>query len=258
MSVKLSVIIPCFNEENNLKRGVLLDVERYLKKQSYDWEVLICDDGSSDKSREMVKDFVANKLRFRLLVLKHGGKPSAIYEGIKSAKGEILLLTDMDQSTPISELGKLLPCFGDNYDVVIGSRGLHRKNFSIIRKVASIVFRYLRGVFILPNVIDTQCGFKTIRADLAKAIFPKLSYFQNSKDHGGWSVSAYDAEMLFIADKWGYKIKEIPVKWKDEDKSNTKNRSLSGFVDQSIQMAEEVISVIDNNRRGKYDKDELI
>ena len=255
--MKLSVIIPCFNEENNLKRGVLSDVERYLKRQGYDWEVLICDDGSTDGSRKIVGDFIKNRKGFFLLELAHGGKPNAIYGGIKSATGDILLFTDMDQSTAISEYSKLLPYFGGGYDMVIGSRGLHRKNFSIIRKVASVVFRYLRGIFILPDVIDTQCGFKAIRVDLAKQIFPKLSYFQNNKNHSGWSVSAYDAEMLFIADKWGYKIKEVPVKWKDEDKSDTKKRSLSGFVGQSIQMAEEVLSVIDNNRQGKYEKDSL-
>lgn len=252
---KLSVIIPCFNEEENLKRGVLSEVDSFLMKQKYDWEVLVCDDGSSDKSRQIVGNFIKEKKNFRLLELEHGGKPSAIYGGIKAAKGDILLFTDMDQSTPISEIDKLLPYFEKKYDLVIGSRGLQRKNFPVIRKIASVFFRYLRGAFVLPKIVDTQCGFKAIRIGLAREIFPRLSYFQKSKDRSGWSVSAYDSEMLFIADKWGHNIKEVPVMWKDEDKSDTKNRSFSRFVHQSVQMAKEVVNVISNNRRGSYEKD---
>lgn len=254
MKTKLSVIIPCFNEEKNIRRGVLNEVYGYLVKQKYVWEVLICDDGSSDKSRDLVKEEIKNKKCFKLLNLPHGGKPAAIFGGVKKAQGDILLFADMDQSTPISELEKLLPYFDHGYDVVIGSRGLHRKNFSMLRKVASVVFRFLRGAFVLSHIIDTQCGFKTIKADLAKEIFPRLSYFRANKSRNGWSVSAYDSEMLFVANKWGHKIKEVSVIWKDEDTSTTKNRSLSKFVHQSVQMAKEVINIVTSNRDGYYDK----
>ncbi|MBU1016695.1 glycosyltransferase [Patescibacteria group bacterium] len=248
----LSVIIPCFNEENNLKRGVLQELASYLNKQRYKWEVLICDDGSADNSKKAIQEFVAKNNRFRLIEISHAGKPHAIYAGVKSAVGDIFLFTDMDQSTSISEVEKLLPWFDRGYDIVIGSRGLKREGFSATRKVASVVFRYLRGLFVLSYIVDTQCGFKAIKADLAREIFPLLSYFRKGSRLAGWSVSAYDAEMLFIADKWGYKLKEVFVKWKDNDISDTKKRSSVRFIHQSINMAKEVINVVINNWRGTY------
>lgn len=248
----LSIIIPCFNEEKNLKKGVLQELALFLSKQKYEWEVLVCDDGSTDNSKKLVEEFVAKHDEFRLLKLNHGGKPHAMYAGVKAALGDIFLFTDMDQSTPISEIKKLLPWFDQSYDVVIGSRGLKREGFSKLRKLASVVFRYLRGLFVLPYIIDTQCGFKTIKSDLAREIFPLLSYFRKESRLAGWSVSAYDAEMLFIADKWGYKLKEVPVEWDDNDISDTKERSTVHFIRQSINMAKEVVNVVVNNGRGVY------
>ena len=103
----LSVVIPCYNEEENLKRGVLGEVEGYLKDQAFTSEVIISDDESTDNSRRLVENFIKKNSRFRLLKNKHGGKPFAVRAGVQEAKGKIILMTDMDQSTPIDQFGKL-------------------------------------------------------------------------------------------------------------------------------------------------------
>jgi len=129
--ISLTIIIPCYNEENNLKRGVLDQVNDYLSRQKYNWEVIICNDESTDNSLDLIKQFVKNHPNFRYLDLPHGGKPSAVWSGIQNAKFEIVLFTDMDQSTPIDQVAKLLPHI-EKYDVVIGSRGILREGNSIL------------------------------------------------------------------------------------------------------------------------------
>src|SRR3972149_497485 len=109
MSTFLSVIIPCYNEEENLKRGVLSEVNNYLKTKDFEWEVIISNDGSTDRSKELVLEKIKDWKGFHFLDNPHGGKPSALLYGIKAAKGKYVLFTDMDQSTPIGELDKLLP-----------------------------------------------------------------------------------------------------------------------------------------------------
>ena len=100
----VSVIIPCWNEEKNLESGVLDEVSQYLDNQDYPWEVIIVDDGSTDNSRSLIADFVQNRHSFTLVDIPHGGKPAAVWAGIQLAQGDIVLFTDMDQSTPINEL----------------------------------------------------------------------------------------------------------------------------------------------------------
>ena len=147
----ISVIIPCYNEERNLKNGVLKEVYRYLIKQKHTWEVIVVNDGSTDKSKSIITNFIKDKDNFLLYDILHGGKPAAIWAGIKKARGEIVLFTDMDQSTSIDELEKLLKWYNEGYDVVIGSRGTARKGFSLIRKCGSYIFRTLRRLVILKD-----------------------------------------------------------------------------------------------------------
>lgn len=147
-SVFLSVVIPCYNEARNLERGVLDEVDRFFSQQSYAWEVIVVDDGSSDNSKALVERAIAGKDGFTLVEISHGGKPAAVWAGIQRARGDIVLFTDMDQSTPIQELDKLLPWYDRGYDVVIGSRGAAREGFSLLRKVGSLIFRGLRSLFL--------------------------------------------------------------------------------------------------------------
>lgn len=254
MKNKISIVIPCYNEENNIKRGVLEEVASFLKKQSFVWEVIICNDESTDNSLKLVKDFVSKNPGFRVLDLPHGGKPSAVWGGIQSAKYPFVLFTDMDQSTPLGEINKLLPYFDKKYDVVIGSRGLVREGNSLLRKIGGPVFLFLRRLVLLSSIIDTQCGFKAFKTDVAKALFPNLQFFKDKSQKIGWRVSAFDVELLFMAQKWGYKIKEVLVEWKNEDTSTTKGDDIARFQKESKQMIQEILRVKLNDLKGAYEK----
>ncbi len=251
----LSVVIPCWNEERNLESGVLEEVRQYLIQQPYSWEVIVVDDGSTDNSRALVERFIAGEERFSLIDIPHGGKPAAVWAGIQRARGEIVLFTDMDQSTPIHELARLLPWYDEGFDVVIGSRGIAREGTGILRKAGSIVFLALRRLVLLRGIVDTQCGFKSCRRQAALAIFPHLQYFKTPARPKGWKVSAYDVELLYLFDKAGYRIREVDVEWFNRDRSVTKRQqgALARYVRESIEMAREVMRVKRNDLQGLYD-----
>lgn len=252
MNFSISIVIPCYNESNNLKRGVLDEVYNYLKKQSYNWEVLVCNDESTDDSLKLLQEITSKFSNFRVINLPHGGKPSAVWGGIKEAKYPWVLFTDMDQSTPLDQLDKLLP-FIDQHDVIIGSRGFDRSGYSLLRKIGGPIFLFIRRLFILPGIKDTQCGFKMFKTDVARKLFPNLQFFKDTSSKKGWRVSAFDVELLFMAQKLGFKIKEVVVKWQNEDTSNTKGEDGARYKKESIQMIQEIIRVKSNDFRGVYD-----
>jgi len=248
---ELSVLIPCYNERENLLRGVLDEVDAYLRQQPYTYEVLISDDGSTDDSRDLVRRFIAGKPSFRLLENPHGGKPSALWYGLQAAQGEIVLFTDMDQSTPIYELAKLLPFFEQGYDVVIGSRGLERQDFPWYRRLGSRVFRRLRQALLLPTIIDTQCGFKAFRTSIVRRIFPRLEPLRRPVQAKGWRVTAFDVELLYLLERAGHRIAEVPVEWANRDVALGKRKS---YLRESQEMLGQVLRVKWNAWRGLYDR----
>ena len=251
----VSIIIPCYNEAKNLERGVLDEVYQYLAQQNYAWEVIIVNDEATDNSKSLVARFIESKKNFSLLDIPHGGKPAAVWAGIQNAKGDVVLLTDMDQSTPIGELGKLLDGYQQGFDMVIGSRGMTREGFSLVRKLGSVVFRAVRGLFLLRDISDTQCGFKLCCRQVALELFPHLEFFRQKEKPTGWKVTAYDVELLYLVEKAGYKIKEVVVSWSNRDQSDTKSQSgdLARYVNESIDMARQVARVELNQLRGLYD-----
>ncbi len=252
----LSVIIPCYNEQKNLEGGALDEVHQYLARQDYAWEVIIVNDESTDDSKSLVARFIEGKENFYLFDIPHGGKPAAVWAGIQRAGGETVLFTDMDQSTPIGELSKLLPWYEKGFDVVIGSRGMTREGFSLLRKLGSVAFRTLRSLFLLRGINDTQCGFKSCRRQTAMDVFPRLQFFKQKEKPGGWKVSAYDVELLYLLEKAGYRIKEVVVEWSNRDQSDTKSQTgeLAQYLNESIDMAKEVLRVRINQRKGLYDE----
>ena len=250
--ISLSIVIPCYNEENNLKRGVLEEVDAFLKTQKFKWEVIISNDGSTDNSLQYLNKFADTHKGFTVLDCKHGGKPHVVWEGIKKANYPVVLFTDMDQSTPLTEVTKLLPFFPE-YDVVIGSRGFSRDGYSLLRKIGGPVFLSLRKLVMLHDINDTQCGFKMFKTEIAKTIFPKLQFFTKDSSESGWRVSAFDVELLFMAQKQGSRIKEVVVNWKNEDTSITKGDSDTRYKKESIQMIKEIIRVKLNDLKGNYE-----
>lgn len=247
----LTVLIPCYNERENLQRGVLDEVHAYMAAQSYTWEVLISDDGSSDDSREIVRQQIASKPGFRLQENPHGGKPSALWLGLQGAQGEITLFTDMDQSTPIHELAKLLPHLQRGYDVAIGSRGVERQDFDWYRRLGSRIFRLVRQALILPRISDTQCGFKAIRTDLARQVFPLLEPIRQPVQVSGWRVTAFDVELLYLLERSGHRIAEETVAWANRDVAKGKRKS---YLRESKEMLVQIMRVRLNAWRGMYDR----
>jgi glycosyltransferase involved in cell wall biosynthesis len=247
----ISVVVPCYNESENLQGGVLDEMESYLGSQPYTYEVIISDDGSTDDSRELARRAIADKPRFRLQENPHGGKPSAVWYGIQAACGEIVLFTDMDQSTPIDQVSRLLPLFEQGYGVVIGSRGMERADFPLHRRIGSMLFRTFRRIFLLRSISDTQCGFKAMRAGVAREIFPLLEPIREAARVTGWKVTAFDVELLFLAERAGYRVGEVVVDWANRDLARGKRKSYLG---ESKEMAAQVLRVKLNDWRGVYDK----
>jgi dolichyl-phosphate beta-glucosyltransferase len=160
----------------------------------------------------------------------------------------------MDQSTPIHELDNLLPWYSQGFDVVIGSRGTSREGFSVLRQVGSLVFRALRGAFLLRHIRDTQCGFKLFKRRPLLDLFPKLQVFREEAP-SGWKVTAYDVELLYLFERAGYSIQEVEVEWENRDESDTKGHSgeLVRYMRESVSMAKQVLRVNVNRIRGLYD-----
>lgn len=252
MAKFLSVIIPCYNEEENLKREVLKRIYNYMKLKDFEWEVIVSDDGSTDKSLELAKKATSDLKNFKVLDNPHGGKPSALNYGIKNAAGEYVLFADMDQSTPIAELDKLLPYVKEGYDAIIGSRGMDRENFPLYRKFGSFVFASFRKLFLLSDINDTQCGFKLFQKKALLKTFPKLEFFRKEKKVKGWTVTSFDVELLHLIEKIGGKIMEVKVIWKDEDASQSKGGSLQRYFKESLEMVKQILRVKINDMRGMY------
>ncbi len=251
---RLSVIVPCFNEERNLERGVLEEMHRALDRLDSPWEAILVDDGSTDRSADHLRRFARDHGRFSLLEAPHGGKPSAIWAGLRRARGEIVLFTDMDQSTPIGEWDRLAPWYEQGFDAVIGSRGIRREGFSFMRRLSSRVFRFLRRLVVLRAVSDTQCGFKSFRRRAALAVFPHMRFLRQGRPPAGWKVTAFDVELLFLLAKAGYRIREVEVDWRNRDESRTKHQGgkWPGYLRESIEMAEEIVHVRLKHLAGGY------
>ena len=247
----LSIIVPCYNESENLERGVIEEMASYLAGFDHTYEVIISDDGSSDDSRELALERISTLSCFRLLQNPHGGKPSAVWNGIQAATGDIVLFTDLDQSTPLREVDKLLPSFDRGSDVVIGSRGIERENFDMLRRLGSAVFRWFRRLLVLPGISDTQCGFKAMRRETALELFPQLAAIRAQASVVGWRVTAFDVELLFLARRAGYRIDEVVVEWANRDVATGKDKS---YFAESREMAGQVLRVRLNAWLGRYGK----
>jgi len=255
----LSVVVPCYNESANLGRGVLREMHAYLSQQDYAYEVIVSDDGSTDDSRDIVRREIADLPGYRLVENVHGGKPSAVWGGIRAARGDIILFTDMDQSTPIDQAALLLPRFAEGYDVVIGSRGLTRKDFPLYRRLGSAIFAGVRRLLLLRDVRDTQCGFKALRAEAARTLFPRLSEIrrlEGARGGGGPAVrghrvTAFDVELLYLAERAGCRIAEVTVAWSNRD---VVQGSIRRYCRESVEMASQILRIKMKEWRGEYDR----
>lgn len=245
----LSIIIPAFNEEKNFKKGALKKVANYLKEFSRFYEVIIIDDGSLDKTASLIKEFIKDKKNWRLVKNPHQGKAATIATGVKLAKGDNVLFTDFDQATPLSEIEKLLPFLKKGYDIVIGSReikGAKREKEPFYRHLMGKVFNLVVKLFAFRGIHDTQCGFKLFRSRVAKELFSGLQVYKPGIIKNAFT-GAFDVEILYLAQKKGYKIAEVPVFWR-----HYKTTRVNPIKD-SIKMFFDVIKIRFYDLLGKYE-----
>jgi glycosyltransferase involved in cell wall biosynthesis len=242
----LSIVIPAYNEEENIKNGVLKTVNDYLIKKKFSWEVLIVDDASTDETVKLAEVFAKKHSGFRVLKEPHRGKGGTVIAGVLAARGEIVLFTDMDQATPINQIDKLIPKFKVGYDVVIGSRA-GRKGAPISRKIMASGFALLRIIVLRLPYKDTQCGFKALKKDAAIKVFKRMKVFsEKAKVEGAAVTAGFDLELLYIARKLKLKVAEVPVIW------HHKGTERVSAIKDSWQGLRDMILVRTNALLGKY------
>lgn len=225
----ISIIIPCYNEEQRIGK-TLEAIHSYLSSKEYLFEILVVDNGSKDKTKKVITDASEKMPGIRLISHRSYGKGWAVKQGMLEAKGDYRLFTDADNSTDISHIDKLLPFALDGFDVVISSRRIEGAVISHpqpwYRQILGNLFAKLVRIIVPLGIKDTQNGFKLFSAKVAEDIFTRQSiYF--------W---AFDVEILALARKRGYKIKEVPITWMNDDQSKM---SLKGM----IQMLIEVLNI---------------
>lgn len=205
----LSVIIPAFNEEQRLP-ATLDTVQRYLETKSFDFvEVVVVDDGSRDRTAAVVKEYAARDSRIRLLENPgNRGKGYAVRHGMTQARGDWVLFTDADLSAPIEELDKLAAAIAvSGADGAIGSRALDRslvgRHQSLARELIGRSFNLIMRLVTGLPYFDTQCGFKVLSREAARTVAAR----QQSDGFG------FDVEILYIANKHGFRVLEVPVRW---------------------------------------------
>lgn len=211
----LSIVIPAYNEATNIRLGALDKVSRYIEHQTYPWEVILVDDGSDDQTGKLIDEFIENNPGFRVIHKSHQGKAAAVITGMRQGRGEIVLFTDLDQATPIREVEKFLPLLSEGADIVIGSRKGKREGAPALRRIMARGFMILRSLILgLSGIQDSQCGFKAFKRDVAKKIFAHLKlYGQKHTVSGSMVTAGFDIEVLYLAKKLGFEIKEVPVEW---------------------------------------------
>lgn len=245
-NLKLSIVIPSYNEEKNLGRGVLEEVKAYLEGVDYSYEVIIVDDGSTDKSVVLIKKKIKGNGKFRLIENRHGGKAITVMTGLMEAKGEIALFTDMDQATPVSGIEKFLPKFEEGFDIVIGSRH-GRKGAPLLRKLSAWGFGLARTILLGLSFRDTQCGFKAFNKKSKEMIFPKIKNEWGVVHFKGGAVNAgFDVEVLYFARKLGFQIAEVEVEWKYVDTERVQ------VVKDSLAAIYDMFRIRWNDLTGKY------
>jgi len=240
LMVNISVIIPAYNEEKRLGQN-LAKILAFLNMKRYNYEVIIVNDASTDGTAGVAEDFRKKNKRVNIVNLRHkkagNTKGLAVKQGMLHAKYDLALFTDSDKSTPITELDKLMR-FIDDYDVVIGSRSIKGANVKVhqpfLRELMGKIFNKIVRILTVKGIVDTQCGFKLFRD--CRQLFRKQLIM-------GW---AFDVELLFLAQKSGKKIKEVPVVWINDP--NTKVHAIRS----AIQMFQQVLQVRMNWMLGKY------
>lgn len=238
VEVFLSIVIPAYNEERRLP-GTLEAIADHLKGQAYTAEIIVVENGSTDRTADVVREFAGQHPAARLLISPRRGKGLAVKVGMLAARGAYRFLCDADLSMPIEELVRFVPPALEGYGVAIGSRearGARRYDEPLYRHMMGRVFNGLVKLVAVPGLEDTQAGFKCFTAAVAQDVFT----FQTMEGFG------FDVEVLFIARKRGYRIVEVPIQWYYRADSRVR------VVSDTLRMFRDVLMVRWNNLRGIY------
>jgi dolichyl-phosphate beta-glucosyltransferase len=236
--LSISAVIPTFNEETRLP-DTLRRVTAYLTTTQWDWEVRVVDDGSTDATREIVQEFSRSDPRVVLQAEPHRGKGGAVTAALRAARRPYRFICDADLSMPIDQIARFLPPVLTGVDVAIGSRegaGAHRVDEPILRHLAGRAFNLAVRRLVLPDIQDTQCGFKMFTAEAVNAIFPYVTI-------EGW---AFDIEALYIAQLRGLRIREIPIEW------HYRRESRVHMLRDGVGIFAELLRIRARARRGVY------
>ena len=201
------MVIPALNEGRRL-RPALRQLRAYFERVEWTAELIVVDDGSSDDTAAVVEAFDPGPAELLLLRNRiNRGKGYSVRRGMRRARGEVLLMTDADQSTPIWQIEAFLPLLEQGYGVVIGSRDVADSDITqhqtIVRRVLGHLLRWMRRLLMLRDIRDTQCGFKAFTREAGKRIFSMVRTDR----------FAFDCEVLLLAQKLGYPVAEIGVAW---------------------------------------------
>jgi glycosyltransferase involved in cell wall biosynthesis len=236
----LSIVIPAHNEERRLP-VTLEQVFRFLATQSYAAEVLVVENGSSDRTLQVAEGFSRQNDCLRVLQNQARGKGLAVQRGMLAARGEYRFMCDADLSMPIEEINRFLPPILDAFDIAIGSReapGSVRYNEPAYRHLGGRAINLAIRWLALPGLHDSQCGFKCFRAAMAEDLFRRQTL-------PGWS---FDIELLYIARMRGYRVVEVPIDWYFNPESKL------SVVKDAIRMVLDILLIRRNARRRVYDR----
>ncbi len=221
----------------------LTRIVAFVQQQPFGVEVIVVDDGSEDATAAIVEELAREHAFLRLVRNPHGGKGAAVKSGVACARGLYLVISDTDLSVPIDELVKFLPPVLNSYDVAIASRevaGARRIGEPQYRHLMGRVYNWLVRLVAVPGIQDTQCGFKAFRREVARQVFRRQTI-------EGWG---FDVEVLFIAQRLGYRIVEVPVTWYYGRESKVRP------LQDTVSMVRDLWQVRLNARRGLYTLEE--
>ena len=209
MAPQLSVVIPAYNEAPAIRAGKLAHAASWLNDCPYETELIVVDDQSQDDTAAMAEAWA------RIVRIRHAGKAAAVIAGIRASSGTWVLFSDMDQATPIEEAPRLFAALERGCDVAAGSRGAARPGAPVGRLLSwgQVV---LKGLLLGLRVTDTQCGFKAFTRAAALDVIDHLVVYDSRRlgtVDGPSVTSGFDVEFLLVAQRLGYRVCEIPVRW---------------------------------------------
>lgn len=237
--VYLSVVIPVYNEVDKIEKT--LDVIFEYLDDKYIYEIIVVDDGSIDRTSGIVEEIEKRNSKIKLLKNEvNQGKGYSLKKGILGARGKYILFTDCDLSTPFEDVDKILLCLEKDYDIAIGSRKLKDSVIEIHqpwwREFMGKVYYFFAHLLIIPCISDFNCGFKGYKRNVAHHLYG-ISRLKR------WG---FDVEIIFLARKFQYKMKEVPVVW-----SNSKTTKVNPLLD-AIRSFVELIQIRLNDLKGLY------